>query len=52
MTNRMARMPGVSWASNTRCSETVGKLAREYGLLDYSALAVDGSPDACTPGTG
>ncbi|MEV4548577.1 permease-like cell division protein FtsX [Nonomuraea wenchangensis] len=52
VTNRMARMPGVSWASNARCFETVDKLAGEYGLLDYSSAFADGSPDACAPGTG
>ncbi|MEU4510921.1 permease-like cell division protein FtsX [Nonomuraea wenchangensis] len=52
VTDRMARMPGVSWATNARCFETVSKLVRDYGLLDYSSPAVDGSPDACAPGTG
>ncbi|MEV0625992.1 permease-like cell division protein FtsX [Nonomuraea wenchangensis] len=52
VTNRMARMPGVSWASNARCFETVAKLAGVYGLLDYSSAFADGSPDACAPGTG
>ncbi|MGW5154095.1 permease-like cell division protein FtsX [Nonomuraea wenchangensis] len=52
VTSRMARMPGVSWASNARCFETVAKLAGEYGLLDYSTAFADDSPDACAPGTG
>ncbi|MGA5764383.1 permease-like cell division protein FtsX [Nonomuraea bangladeshensis] len=52
VTNRVARMPGVSWASNARCFETVAKLAWEYGLLDYSSAFADGSPDACRSGTG
>ncbi|MFG1617376.1 permease-like cell division protein FtsX [Nonomuraea wenchangensis] len=52
VTNRMARMPGVSWTSNARCFETVVKLSGEYGLLDYSSSFGDGSPNACAPGTG
>ncbi|SET81560.1 permease-like cell division protein FtsX [Nonomuraea wenchangensis] len=52
VTNRMARMPGVSWATNARCFETVAKLAREYGIDSASPLVGDGSPDACVSGTG
>lgn len=50
ITGRLARMPGVSQASNQRCLETLVKLYVEYGFFGPETDDLDSV--ACAPGAG